>query len=149
MEIPLVISPVIPQPFSLPCGLSYRSLTVPSLEYTHMMSVFSVTAYILPGTPSQVTLMEGQSALVSCTAGGDPAPEITWQQPTVVLAAHTSHIRLLENGSMFWQHARSADTGMYTCTASNMAGQDSKVINITVVGKLVQYTTIFYTCSYT
>ncbi|XP_033885551.3 hemicentin-1-like isoform X1 [Acipenser ruthenus] len=80
-----------------------------------------------------VKVKEMQSVTLTCEVTGNPVPQISWQkdgQPLVEDEQHqiVSHGRFLQIS-----HAQVADTGRYTCVASNTAGYKSKNFNLNVL----------------
>ena len=74
--------------------------------------------------PHTVTVTEGTPHTIICTATGDPPPLITWLRGGVVVSAQ---------GSLSLEpSANRSDTGLYTCTAANTAGRDSRDVTIDV-----------------
>lgn len=68
------------------------------------------------------------------TSPGNPVPEIRWLKDGQMLAAD-SHHQVLSHGrflQIFWTQV--ADTGRYSCLASNSAGERSRHYNLNVLG---------------
>ncbi|XP_053468821.1 hemicentin-2 [Ictalurus furcatus] len=75
--------------------------------------------------PSQVVTV-GNDVSLSCTAEGNPEPEVTWsfqnQSKTTGRRQITLNIA----------KAKATDAGEYTCTASNKLGRNTKIATLTV-----------------
>lgn len=83
-----------------------------------------------------MTVVKGHSAVLLCTADGTPTPTISWLTDGVTLAAD-HYINLLNmNTTLQFSSAQVNDTGRYTCTANNDAGQASRHFNLKVLGEL-------------
>jgi len=91
------------------------------------------------------TITEGSDGSITCTATGYPPPTVVWQNidnndrlmsgtpmisPTGVGNVTSVSVELMVTGAM------RADTGMYTCSASNVFGNNIARIIITVQCKL-------------
>jgi len=94
------------------------------------------------------TITEGSNGSIICTATGYPPPAVVWQNidsndrlmsgtamisPTGVGNVTSVSVELMVTGAM------RVDTGMYTCSVSNILNSISRNINITVQCKLFVY----------
>ena len=87
-----------------------------------------ITVYVFPRfltTPTAVTARGGEKAVLKCSATGVPAPLISWQkdQGGDFPAAKERRFRMdAETNTYIINNIKPADMGLYTCTASNLAG---------------------------
>ncbi|XP_029427356.1 leucine-rich repeat and fibronectin type III domain-containing protein 1-like protein isoform X1 [Rhinatrema bivittatum] len=82
-------------------------------------------------TPKQ-TIMEGQAASLKCKAVGDPDPYVRWISPEGKLVSNTSRTMSYENGTLDILATLAADSGTFTCIASNAAGESTALIELEV-----------------
>lgn len=84
-------------------------------------------------SPEVVT---NNSVKLACPASGIPLPTITWYRNSQPIVHNSSHYLLLDNG---WTlEIRSAvldDTARFTCRAENVAGQNEKSFDLSVLGR--------------
>ncbi|XP_026558988.1 hemicentin-1 [Pseudonaja textilis] len=100
--------------------------------------IFSVNIYVPPTInknkeePEALTVILDTSINIECQAMGTPPAQINWLKNGLPLST-SSHIRLLSAGQVLRiVKAQVADTGMYTCVASNRAGVDNKHYSLQV-----------------
>lgn len=72
-------------------------------------------------TPSVITVPIGQSASFSCSAVGDPLPQITWYRETNQITNTTSRVTITGSTFTLSDIARE-DRGYYTCRAVFQTG---------------------------
>ena len=75
---------------------------------------------------SPVDAVTGDSLTLKCSARGYPPPEIRWYKDSKLVH---------DNTSLQFSSLKQADTGLYTCNASNIAGSDTRVVEVLVRGK--------------
>ena len=86
---------------------------------------------------------EGYTTTITCEAFGYPPPTVVWSRINGILSDRVSVSDsvsvLTENGNvtkvsinLTITNAFREDTGVYTCSANNSIGNDSKNVNITV-----------------
>nr|XP_009289504.1 leucine-rich repeat and immunoglobulin-like domain-containing nogo receptor-interacting protein 2 isoform X2 [Danio rerio] len=96
-----------------------------------------------------VSVEEGQSAHLNCTAEGTPRPTISWVSPRKVQLNNRNHGRVMvhNNGSLDIKAVEVQDGGVYVCTASNSAGNDTLMVSLSVksLGSLYANRTQHYT----
>uniref|UniRef100_A0A4W3JWV4 Hemicentin 1 n=1 Tax=Callorhinchus milii TaxID=7868 RepID=A0A4W3JWV4_CALMI len=99
---------------------------------------YNLIVYVPPnldnaGGTEDVTVIKGSSASMSCIMDGTPAPTLAWLKAAepLVLGRHMT----VSNRGMALQITRAelGDTGVYTCVASNEAGEVSKHFNLKVL----------------
>jgi len=98
-----------------------------------------------PVEGQEFTITEGSNRSITCTATGYPPPTVVWQNSD---GSSLSNIRLVSGSEVMSSTgvgnvtsvsielmvtgAMRVDTGMYTCSAVNIAGNDSTVITLTI-----------------
>lgn len=83
----------------------------------------------------EYTAVLGQPASLECVADGQPKPEVTWQKERRPVVDGT-HIRIFANGTLAITSTQRSDTGLYTCTAKNLAGRASHEMRLVIQGEL-------------
>ncbi|CAH1239764.1 IGFALS [Branchiostoma lanceolatum] len=84
---------------------------------------------------SDTSVHEGQTAMLKCKISGCPEAEFFWTTPTGAMLAVESgfpRMEVLDSGTLVVTEAREEDTGVYTCTAVNYRGKDSKEVALVV-----------------
>nr|XP_020135852.1 palladin isoform X1 [Microcebus murinus] len=88
--------------------------------------------------PGDLTVQEGRLCRMDCKVSGLPAPDLSWQldgRPVRPDSAHRMLVR--ENGvhSLIIEPVTSRDAGIYTCIATNRAGQNAFSLELVVAAK--------------
>ncbi|XP_062979003.1 obscurin [Elgaria multicarinata webbii] len=86
-------------------------------------------------TTRTFTVTEGKHAKMSCYVTGEPKPEIVWKKDGEVILEGRRHIIYedeQENFVLKILFCKQIDNGLYTCTASNLAGQTYSSVLVTV-----------------
>lgn len=89
-------------------------------------------------TTRTFTVTEGKHAKMSCYVTGEPKPEIAWKKDGEVILEGRRHIIYedeQENFVLKILFCKQVDNGLYTCTASNLAGQTYSSVLVTVKGE--------------
>ncbi|NXR27410.1 PALLD protein, partial [Cinclus mexicanus] len=91
--------------------------------------------------PGDLTVQEGKLCRMDCKASvsGLPTPDLSWQLNGRPIRPDSSHKMLVrENGvhSLIIEPVTSRDAGIYTCIASNRAGENSFSLELTVAGNI-------------
>ncbi|XP_071843255.1 hemicentin-1-like isoform X2 [Apostichopus japonicus] len=88
--------------------------------------------------PVAITVREDEFAMLDCTAGGVPEPEISWTTPISSLGTlqtpsnPSSMIEVAGNGSLTISSVSREHAGRYTCSARNAIGSIHSDVTITV-----------------
>ncbi|KAK6480953.1 hemicentin-1-like [Huso huso] len=84
--------------------------------------------------PVNVTVTASVRASLNCETTGIPRPQITWTKNGVPLNfdLQWSAYRLLSSGSLVITSPTNQDAGQFECTATNEAGEERRVIEVTV-----------------
>lgn len=104
------------------------STLTPKINREQTMSVLTRTC----------TVTEGKHAKMSCFVTGEPKPEIVWKKDGEVIAEGRRHVVYedeQENFVLKILFCKQIDNGLYTCTASNLAGQTYSSVLVIVKGE--------------
>ena len=98
-----------------------------------------------PALPQVVELVppgpleEGEDLVSTCSVSGTPPPEITWLKDGVPLSNNQSRVTIgaLSTRQSWLEVAEvtTADSGIYTCSASNLADVALSSFNVDVAGE--------------
>ena len=98
-----------------------------------------ITVYVFPQfelTPEAETVQGGSSVTLKCSASGYPQPKISWQKDSGsdFPAARERRIKVdPETNTYVITGVKAEDMGVYTCTATNLAGSISTNVSINVL----------------
>ncbi|XP_027491482.1 palladin isoform X1 [Corapipo altera] len=96
--------------------------------------------------PGDLTVQEGKLCRMDCKVSGLPTPDLSWQLNGRPIRPDSSHKMLVrENGvhSLIIEPVTSRDAGIYTCIASNRAGENTFSLELIVAAKEVQKAPVF------
>ncbi len=83
-----------------------------------------------------VAVVRGNTAILRCTATGEPVPLQTWTRNGLTVSESGSRFQTSENGRVLTISAvREEDGGVYMCHASSTAGRDSATVTVDVQGE--------------
>uniref|UniRef100_A0A8C6XXK8 Palladin n=1 Tax=Naja naja TaxID=35670 RepID=A0A8C6XXK8_NAJNA len=88
--------------------------------------------------PGDLIIQEGKLCRMDCKVSGLPTPDINWQLNGRVIRSDNSHKMLVrENGihSLIIEPVTARDAGIYTCIATNRAGQNTFSLELIVTAK--------------
>ncbi|XP_044537494.1 palladin [Gracilinanus agilis] len=88
--------------------------------------------------PGDLTVQEGKLCRMDCKVSGLPTPDLSWQLNGKPIRPDSAHKMLVrENGihSLVIEPVTSRDAGIYTCVATNRAGQNSFSLELIVAAK--------------
>uniref|UniRef100_G3WTT7 Palladin n=1 Tax=Sarcophilus harrisii TaxID=9305 RepID=G3WTT7_SARHA len=88
--------------------------------------------------PGDLTVQEGKLCRMDCKVSGLPTPDLSWQLDGKPIRPDSAHKMLVrENGvhSLIIEPVTSRDAGIYTCVATNRAGQNSFSLELIVAAK--------------
>ncbi|XP_078380224.1 uncharacterized protein LOC144663168 [Oculina patagonica] len=80
--------------------------------------------------PSGMTVDEGQTAVLSCSADGHPTPRITWSKASSSLPVGRHAVE--SGGALIVKSVKPEDDGVYSCRAENVLGSVSASAKLTV-----------------
>lgn len=114
-----------------------------SLDYERAASLTTKAARnaTFSVTTRTCNVTEGKHAKLSCYVTGEPKPEIVWKKDGEVIMEGRRHIIYedeQENFVLKILFCKQVDNGLYTCTASNLAGQTYSSVLVVVKGKGVR-----------
>ncbi|KAF1447592.1 Palladin, partial [Pygoscelis papua] len=96
--------------------------------------------------PGDLTVQEGKLCRMDCKVSGLPTPDLSWQLNGRPIRPDSSHKMLVrENGvhSLIIEPVTARDAGVYTCIASNRAGENTFSLELIVAAKEVHKAPIF------
>ncbi|XP_078533157.1 palladin isoform X3 [Lissotriton helveticus] len=88
--------------------------------------------------PGDLIVQEGKLCRMDCKVSGLPTPDLSWQLNGRPVRPDSSHKMLVrENGvhSLIIEPVTGRDAGIYTCVATNRAGQNSFSLELIVAAK--------------
>ncbi|XP_057363933.1 hemicentin-1 isoform X3 [Manis pentadactyla] len=84
-------------------------------------------------TSENISVVEKNSASLTCEASGIPLPTITWLKDGLPLSLSSS-VRILSGGrTLRLMQTRREDAGQYTCLVRNAAGEERKIFGLSVL----------------
>ncbi|XP_057577440.1 palladin isoform X2 [Hippopotamus amphibius kiboko] len=96
--------------------------------------------------PGDLTVQEGRLCRMDCKVSGLPTPDLTWLLDGKPIHQDSSHKMLVrENGvhSLIIEPVAARDAGIYTCVATNRAGQNSFSLELVVAAKEAHKAPVF------
>ena len=90
----------------------------------------TVSAPFLQEPLAGVTVNEGQTAFLKCTADGHPHPRVTWSKVNSSLPIGRHVVE--SSGTLILNNVQSEDTGVYSCRAENLLGNVNASAKLTV-----------------
>ena len=94
----------------------------------------SISAPSLLQQPVETTVNESQTAILKCTANGNPPPKVTWYKANSSLPVGRHVVE--SSGALTLQDVRPGDEGQYTCKAENLLGNINASAELKVQCKL-------------
>ncbi|XP_047443825.1 hemicentin-1 isoform X2 [Mugil cephalus] len=83
--------------------------------------------------PLRMTVIEGQDAVLPCEVHSVPPPTISWAKERQLISPFSPRHSQLPSGSMKILETRVSDSGLYVCVASNIAGNLTQSIQLSVL----------------
>ena len=94
----------------------------------------SISTPSLLQRPVETTVNESQTAILKCTAVGNPPPKVKWFKVNSSLPVGRHVVE--SSGALILQDVRPGDEGQYTCKAENLLGTINASTRLTVQCKL-------------
>ena len=94
----------------------------------------SISAPSLLQRPVDMTVNESHTAILKCTADGNPSPKVTWTRLSSSLS--TGRHVVESSGNLSLKDVRPEDEGVYSCRAENLLGDVNASAKLTVQCKL-------------
>ena len=95
----------------------------------------SISAPSLVQRPVGTRANESETAILKCTAHGNPPPRVTWSKLNSSLPAGRHVIE--PSGALTMKDVRPEDDGVYRCRAENLLGSVNATAKLTVQCKLL------------
>ena len=90
----------------------------------------SISAPSLLQPPTETTINESQTAILKCSANGNPLPKVEWSKLKSSLPAERHVIE--PSGALIVRDVRPGDQGVYSCRAENLLGSANASAKLTV-----------------
>ena len=97
----------------------------------------SISAPSLLQAPVGMTVNKSQTAILKCTASGNPRPKVTWSKLNSSLPVGRHVVE--SSGALIVKDVRPGDDGVYICRAENLLGQVNVSAKLTVQCTLSNY----------
>ena len=81
-----------------------------------------------------VTSLPDTPLTIQCPVSGVPPPKLTWTKDGKPLTTGEA-FTVTKAGTLLVRGSMQGDSGLYTCTATNVAGNASVSSRVTIVGK--------------
>ncbi|XP_074524022.1 hemicentin-1 [Halichoeres trimaculatus] len=102
-----------------------------------------LTVYVRPRTntagsgdsaePMKMSVIEGEDAILPCEVSSVPPPTISWAKERQLISPFSPRHTQLPSGSMKISETRVSDGGLYVCVASNIAGNLTQYVELSVL----------------
>ncbi|XP_065811778.1 hemicentin-1 [Labrus bergylta] len=102
-----------------------------------------VTVYVRPRSnavdvggsadPMKMSVIEGEDAILPCEVSSVPPPTISWAKERQLISPFSPRHTQLPSGSMKISETRVSDGGLYVCVASNIAGNLTQYVELSVL----------------
>lgn len=90
----------------------------------------TVSAPFLQEPLAGMTVNEGQTAILKCTADGHPPPQVSWSKVNSSLPVGRHVVE--SSGALIVKNVKSEDDGVYSCRAENLLGSVNASAKLTV-----------------
>ena len=95
----------------------------------------SISAPSLLQRPVGMTVNESQTAILKCTADGNPNPKVTWSKLNSSLPVGRHVVK--SSGALILKDVTPGEDGVYVCRAENLLGHENGSAKLTVQCKLL------------
>ena len=90
----------------------------------------SITAPSLLQSPVETAVNQSQTAILKCSADGNPTPQITWSKMNSRLPVGRNKVE--SSGALILKDVRPEDEGVYSCEAKNLLGSVNASAKLTI-----------------
>ncbi|XP_075384531.1 hemicentin-1 isoform X2 [Tenrec ecaudatus] len=82
--------------------------------------------------PVEISVLAGEEVTLPCEVKSSPPPIITWARESQLISPFSPRHMFLPSGSMKITETRVSDSGMYLCVATNIAGNVTQSVKLSV-----------------
>ncbi|KAM4812745.1 hemicentin-1 [Urocitellus parryii] len=82
--------------------------------------------------PVEISVLAGEEVTLPCEVKSLPPPTITWAKEAQLISPFSPRHTFLPSGSMKITETRISDSGMYLCVATNIAGNVTQAVKLSV-----------------
>ncbi|XP_029988074.1 hemicentin-1 [Sphaeramia orbicularis] len=86
-----------------------------------------------PAEPLKTSVIEGEDVILPCEVHSVPPPTISWAKERQLISPFSPRHTQLSSGSLKILETRVSDSGLYVCVASNIAGNLTQFIELSVL----------------
>ncbi|XP_034531212.1 hemicentin-1 [Notolabrus celidotus] len=83
--------------------------------------------------PMKMSVIEGEDAILPCEVSSVPPPTVSWAKERQLISPFSPRHTQLPSGSMKISETRVSDGGLYVCVASNIAGNLTQYVELSVL----------------
>ncbi|XP_062854783.1 hemicentin-1 [Trichomycterus rosablanca] len=87
---------------------------------------------VISSGQSEVSVLQGFQALLTCSAQGSPDPKIHWERNGGIIKNQSGKFTVLRSGELIIERTQVTDAGVFTCVAVNAAGSAHHQLHLTV-----------------
>ncbi|XP_061153333.1 hemicentin-1 isoform X4 [Syngnathus typhle] len=109
----------------------------------HTSRKVQLTVYVRPRSnaagargssdPTRMSVIEGKDAILPCDVQSVPPPSISWAKERQLISPYSPRHHQLSSGSLRIFKTKLSDSGLYVCLASNIAGNLTQTIELSVL----------------
>lgn len=134
--------PYIASHSSLACQCLSGGVHLLQLEDSHISARARRSEPRLPNfievLPGAMDAKVGEAVVIECSVAGDPTPSVTWYRDKIPIIPRPN-VQMCydgESATLKLLNFKPSDTGRYTCTAKNMAGEARTSTRVSIKGKI-------------
>ncbi|KAM6944598.1 hemicentin-1 [Lycodopsis pacificus] len=99
---------------------------------SHDMRLVIQVPPMIPPAQTDLSVIQGFQALLSCAAQGSPEPRVTWEKDGAIVPKLPGKFTVLRSGELIIERAEPGDAGVFTCVATNAAGSARQDIRLSI-----------------